>query len=104
MGTPIYASGHGWQSEAGGNYQLSPTSLGFGKAQRLANINDAFTAPDIGAHQSGTASMVFGVGGSASQWVSGASLGGGSTSVGSGGSTTTTSTSTPTLAGPGLTP
>jgi hypothetical protein len=26
VGTPIYASGHGWQSEAGGNYQLSSSS------------------------------------------------------------------------------
>ena len=30
IGTPIYAAGHGWQSEAGG-YQLAPNSPGFDK-------------------------------------------------------------------------
>src|SRR5438105_472202 len=61
IGTPIYASGNGWQSESGGMYQLDPSSPGFGKALRLPNFNDAFAAPDIGAHQSGTPAMKFGV-------------------------------------------
>ncbi|MEA3192093.1 MAG: hypothetical protein QOD26_426 [Betaproteobacteria bacterium] len=96
VGTPIYLSGHGWQSEAGGSYQLSPTSLGFGKAQRLANFNDDYAAPDVGAHQSGIGSMSFGVNASGSFWVSGTPVGGASTSVTGGTSGTSTSTSTPT--------
>ena len=60
VGTPIYASGNGWQAEAGGMYQLDPTSAGYGSAARIANFNDAYAAPDIGAHQSGTAAMCFG--------------------------------------------
>ena len=99
VGTPIYLSGHGWQSEAGGNYQLSPTSLGFGKAQRLANFNDDYAAPDVGAHQSGTGSMSFGVNASSSFWVSGTPIGGAVTSV-SGGTSTSTSTSTSTATAP----
>jgi hypothetical protein len=61
VGTPRYLAGHGWQSESGGNYQLDPSSPGYGVAQRIANFNDAYAAPDIGAHQSGTAAMCFGV-------------------------------------------
>jgi hypothetical protein len=61
VGTPIYASGHGWQNEAGGYYQLDSTSPGYAKAQRLPNFNDAYSAPDVGAHQSGSPAMKFGV-------------------------------------------
>jgi hypothetical protein len=61
VGTPIYASGNGWQVESGGMYQLHSSSPGFGKALRLPNFNDAFAAPDIGAHQSGMPAMKFGV-------------------------------------------
>ena len=61
VGTPIYASGNGWQNEAGGMYQLDSSSPGYGKALRLPNFNDQYAAPDIGAHQSGTAAMKFGV-------------------------------------------
>ena len=64
VGTPIYAAGNGWQSESNGMYQLAPSSPGFGRALRIPNFNDQFAAPDIGAHQSGTAAMQFGVGGS----------------------------------------
>jgi hypothetical protein len=104
VGTPIYASGHGWQSEAGGNYQLSPTSPGFGRAQRLANFNDTTSAPDVGAHQSGTGAMVFGVTGQSSLWVSGAAIGGAVTGVVSGSTTTTTTASTSTSTTPVLGP
>jgi len=63
VGTPIYAPGSGWQNWAGGMYQLDPTSPGYGRAVRLPNFNDAYAAPDIGAHQSGTTTpMCFGVG------------------------------------------
>ena len=60
VGTPIYAPGNGWQSESGGMYQLAPTSPGSGTAVRIANFNDAYAAPDMGAHQLGTAAMCFG--------------------------------------------
>jgi hypothetical protein len=105
VGTPIYASGHGWQSEANGNYQLAPTSPGYGRAQRLANFNDTSSAPDVGAHQSGTSAMVFGVTGQSSLWVSGAVTGGATTALGTGSgsassstaATASTSTSTPVI-------
>ena len=42
-------------------YQLAPSSLGFGKAVKLPNFNDAYASPDIGAHQSGAPAMKFGV-------------------------------------------
>jgi hypothetical protein len=42
-------------------YQLDASSPVFGKALRLPNFNDQYAAPDIGAHQSGTAAMKFGV-------------------------------------------
>ena len=56
VGTPIYKSGHGWSSWAGGNYQLDNSSPGYDKGQRLPNFNDAFTgnAPDVGAHEANT--------------------------------------------------
>jgi hypothetical protein len=70
VGTPIYAPGHGWVSESGGNYQLAPGSSGYDKGARLPNFNDGFTgaAPDLGAHEAGTPTMKFGVGGNSS-WV-----------------------------------
>jgi hypothetical protein len=63
VGTPTYASGAGWSSEANGNYQLAPSSLGFDKGVKLPNFNDGFTGngPDVGAHEGGTANMKFGV-------------------------------------------
>ena len=61
--TPTYASGHGAASESGGNYQLAAGSRGYDAAVRIPNFNDAFTgaAPDVGAHEGGTAAMGFGV-------------------------------------------
>ena len=56
---PTFAGGHG--SGMSGLYQLAPGSAGFGTGARIANFNDLFAAPDIGAHQSGTAAMQFGV-------------------------------------------
>ncbi len=61
VGTPIYASGNGWQNEAGGMYQLDPSSLGYGTGVPIPNFNDKYSAPDFGAHQSGTPAMKFGV-------------------------------------------
>ena len=61
--TPVYAPGHGWQSEAGGNYQLAVGAPGYDAGARIANFNDAFTggAPDVGAHEGGTPPMRFGI-------------------------------------------
>jgi hypothetical protein len=64
QGVPLYASGSGWTSEANGLYQLASNSPGYDRGARIANFNDGFTgaAPDIGAHESGTAAMKFGLG------------------------------------------
>jgi hypothetical protein len=71
QGTPQYASGNGWQSEAGGMYQLASSSPGFGRGAKIANFNDGVSAPDVGAHQSGTSAMKFGVAGSTGSAVGG---------------------------------
>ena len=60
-GTPIYQAGNGPASGSGGMYQIAPSSPGYGKAVRIPNFNDAYSTPDIGAHQSGTSAMTFGV-------------------------------------------
>lgn len=59
--TPIYASGNGWVSGSGGMYALDPTSPGYHVAVPLPNFNDSTATPDMGAHQSGTPPMEFGV-------------------------------------------
>ena len=70
VGTPIYASGNGWQSWGNGMYQLAPSSPGYDRGQRLPNFNDGFTGtgPDVGAHEAGTAAMKLGVSGASAQW------------------------------------
>ncbi len=62
-GTPLYMKGHGWESGAGGRYQLAPASPGFDPGARLPNLTEGFAgdAPDIGAHEHGSAPMLFGV-------------------------------------------
>ena len=97
QGTPVYASGNGWQSEAGGMYQLASTSPGYGRGAKIANFNDGVAAPDVGAHQSGTAAMKFGVAGSAGSAVGGS----GTTTTGGGGTTTTSYALTVSRAGTG---
>jgi len=72
LGTPVYAAGSGWQSESGGMYQLASTSPGYGKGAKIANFNDGVPAPDVGAHQSGTSAMRFGVAASSGSAVGGA--------------------------------
>ena len=57
----IYKAGNGPASGAGGMYQLDPSSPGFGKGVAIPNFNDGFSAPDIGAAQSGQPAMKFGV-------------------------------------------
>ena len=95
VGAPIYKAGHGWSSDAGGNYQLEVGSPGRDKAVRLNNFNDAYTgsAPDVGAHEADTAPMKFGIGGFGATWVT--PTGGGSTST----STTTSGTTDGTTSG-----
>jgi hypothetical protein len=63
-GAPIYQRGHGWQSGAGGRYQLAPSSPGYDKGVRIPNFNDDYrgAAPDMGAHEAGSAPMRFGAG------------------------------------------
>ena len=85
-GTPVYTSGSGWQSEAGGQYQLASNSPGYGRGVRIANFNDTAAAPDVGAHQSGTGAMGFGVAASPGP------------AVGASSNTTPTPTPTPTPA------
>jgi hypothetical protein len=58
---PQYQSGNGVASGLGGMYQLAPGTPGYGKAAKLPNFNDGFASPDVGAHQSGTPAMKFGV-------------------------------------------
>jgi hypothetical protein len=85
VGVPVYKAGHGWSSDAGGNYQLEVGSPGRDKGVRLNNFNDGYTgsAPDVGAHEADTGPMKLGVSGFGATWV---------TPVGGGGTTTTTTT------------
>ena len=59
--TPTFASGNGVGMS--GMYQLAPGTAGYGAGVRIANFNDMYADPDIGAHQSGTSAMTFGVNG-----------------------------------------
>jgi hypothetical protein len=61
--TPTYASGNGWQSEAGGLYALAAGTPGYDGGVRIANFNDGFTgnAPDVGASEAGAGAMLFGI-------------------------------------------
>jgi hypothetical protein len=61
--TPTYAAGNGWQSESGGQYQLAAGTPGYDGGKRIANFNDSFSgvAPDVGAHEGGSAPMGFGI-------------------------------------------
>jgi hypothetical protein len=56
---PVFAIGHG--AGMSGLYQLASGSAGHGTGARIANFNDLFATPDMGAHQSGTGAMKFGV-------------------------------------------
>jgi hypothetical protein len=66
--TPTYAAGNGWQSEAGGQYQLAAGTAGHDQAVRIANFNDAYVGagPDVGAAEAGGAAMKFGIGAASS--------------------------------------
>ncbi len=63
-GKPIYAPDAGFNFETKlGNFQLAPKSPGYDQAVVIPNFCDIFTgnAPDMGAHEAGTAPMRFGV-------------------------------------------
>jgi hypothetical protein len=100
VGTPIYKSGHGWQSWGEGNYQLESNSPGYDKGLRLPNFNDGFTGagPDVGAHEAGTPPMRLGTGGGSAQWAAPSGTG---TSTTSSGSTSTTGSTGGTTASSG---
>ena len=72
-GTPTYVAGHGWSSIPAlggggtGNYQLA-SGTGLDAGTSLPNFNDVSShqpaqgaAPDVGAHEAGTAAMKFGI-------------------------------------------
>ncbi|HEX5129437.1 MAG TPA: hypothetical protein VFV90_06805 [Usitatibacter sp.] len=67
IAAPLYAPGNGWKSEEGGMYQLAPGSPGSDQGVPIPNFNDGYrgAAPDVGAHEGGTARMKFGIGASA---------------------------------------
>ena len=63
-GKPMYAPGAGFNFETKtGSFQLAPESPGCDKGVVIPNFCDVFTGngPDMGAHEAGTAPMVFGV-------------------------------------------
>jgi hypothetical protein len=63
-GLPVYAtSGRPYPDlEAQpGNFSLQRSSRGHGVAAPIANFNDRYPAPDVGAHQSGTPPLEFGL-------------------------------------------
>jgi hypothetical protein len=67
IATPTYAPGNGWKSEQGGMYQLALDTPGYNQGIPIPNFNDGFrgSAPDVGAHETGSAKMKFGIAASA---------------------------------------
>ena len=63
IGTPIYVSNYGSITNRSGMFQLDPKSPGFDAGIIIPNFNDNYTGagPDIGAHESGTSAMLFGL-------------------------------------------
>jgi hypothetical protein len=100
VGVPIFKAGHGWSSDAGGNYQLEAGSPGLDAGVRLPNFNDAYSgaAPDMGAQESGSAAMKLGISGSGAIWspdaanAAGSTVTTGTTTTSTTGGTTTSST------------
>lgn len=63
-GVPTYVKDAGFNVDTRtGNFQLSPDSPGYDQGAVIPNFTDGHTgkAPDIGAHESGTPPMTFGV-------------------------------------------
>lgn len=59
-GVPIYKEGHGYVNGSGGLYELAENSPGYHAGAPINNFNSG-TDVDMGAHQSGTPRMEFGV-------------------------------------------
>jgi len=74
LGTPTFKSTHGPGAFAAGRYQLVPNTTGYDQGEPLFNFNNDVgsphqyqgVGPDIGAHEDGSADMIFGVGASGS--------------------------------------
>jgi hypothetical protein len=62
-GRPAFAAGHGNDAGRSGLYQLAVGSLGHDQGRVLPTINDGYTgtAPDMGAHETDTSRMQFGI-------------------------------------------
>jgi hypothetical protein len=63
-GSPTYVRNAGFDFETKtGDFRLAPGSPGAGKGVSIPNFCDSFpgSAPDMGAHQAGTAGVVYGV-------------------------------------------
>jgi len=62
-GEPAYLPGNGDEAGASGRYELAPGSPGFDAGVWIPNFDDGFTgaAPDMGAQESGTPPLEFGV-------------------------------------------
>ena len=68
-GQLFYKNGHGWMSVPAlggngiGNYQLESGSKGLDVGEAVPNFSDGYqgSAPDAGAHESGSAAMQFGI-------------------------------------------
>jgi hypothetical protein len=60
---PVYLKGHGPQAGSKGLFQLKPGSPGHDAGKRIPNINDGFLGkkPDIGAHETGSQPLQYGV-------------------------------------------
>jgi hypothetical protein len=60
--TPQYQLNNGWSAYWGGRYRLQPGTPGYDDGVAIPNFNDDFVGagPDRGAHEDGTADMVFG--------------------------------------------
>jgi hypothetical protein len=67
IATPAYAPGNGWKRGEGGMYQLAKDTPGHDQGVRIPNFNDGYrgSAPDVGAHEGGSARMKFGIAASA---------------------------------------
>jgi len=62
QGKPQYVKGSGFSFETKtGNFQLASDSPGAKKAEVIPNFCDINSTPDMGAHETGTTPMVFGV-------------------------------------------
>ena len=63
-GKPTYSTNFGFNfSTKTGNFQLAPSSLGYDQGEIIPNFTDNFKglAPDVGAHENGMPSKIYGI-------------------------------------------